>query len=281
MRRAAIIISVVAVIAFVALLSLGNPNLVGGSELESEERQVTTQNAQQPTAEISTVRDSNQVIGEGRLIPMRFVDLSFNTSGLIEEVLVNEGDQVSAGQLLGRLSNREEYEANIAAAELELTNAQLDIQELYNEAPLQAAEAFQELVNAPEDVSDAQRAVDSLQSGIVNETDVDERQTYTLTEEARLAYPDLVFKVQVGAFNEADAERLVGFFREKGLNLLTNAVNQSGMTTVMTGSFKGYEDARIQRDRIRQEGYEDAFVVVFSGQNRLKISDVLEAENPE
>lgn len=173
MRRAAIIISVVAVIAFVALLSLGNPNLVGGSELEGEERPVTTQNAQQPTAEISTIRDSNQVIAEGRLIPIRFVDLSFNTSGLIEEVLVNEGDQVSAGQLLARLSNREEYEANIAAAELELTNAQLDIKELYDNAPLQAAEAFQELVNVPEDVSDAQRAVDSLQSGIVNETDVD------------------------------------------------------------------------------------------------------------
>jgi hypothetical protein len=53
------------------------------------------------------------------------------------------------------------------------------------------------------------------------------------------------------------------------------------MTTVMTGSFNGYEEARVQRDRIRQEGYEDAFVVVFNGQNRLKISDVLKAENAE
>jgi hypothetical protein len=110
-------------------------------------------------------------------------------------------------------------------------------------------------------------------------TSADIRETYQVTQAARAAYPGLVFKVQVGAYNSADAEQLVTYFSGKGLKLLTNAVNESGMTTVMTGSYEGYEEAREQRDLIRDEGYTDAFVVVFDGQNRLNIRDVLEVKH--
>lgn len=172
MKRAAIVISVLAVIAFVALISLGNPNLVGGSQPD-ETSEPTSPQVDQPIEDASPIKDNNQVVAEGRLIPINFVELSFNTSGLVEEVYISEGVFVSEGQLLARLSDREEYEANIAAAKQELAIAQQEIKNLYNSAPLAAAEALQDIVGAPEDVAAAQRTLDSLESGIVQDIDVD------------------------------------------------------------------------------------------------------------
>lgn len=172
MRRAAIVISVLALIAFIALISLGNPNIAGGEQPEQPLPQDDPQQTQ-TTVEVTPVQSSDEVIAEGRLLPIKFVDLSFNTSGLVEEVFVEEGDQVEADQLLARLSNREEYEASIASAQLELANAQQEIKTLYDEAPLAAAEALQELVSAPDDVSSAQNTLDSLETGVVDSTDIE------------------------------------------------------------------------------------------------------------
>jgi len=98
---------------------------------------------------------------------------------------------------------------------------------------------------------------------------------YMISAEAKAAYPNIVFKVQVGAFQKSEAQKLVALYESKGLQLVSNAVND-GITTVMSGSFTSYNDARIQREKIREEGFKDAFVVVYSEKTRLNVSEVLQ-----
>jgi multidrug resistance efflux pump len=48
---------------------------------------------------------TSEIIAEGRVEPIRFTDLALSTNGLITEVLVVEGDQVQAGQVIAKLEN--------------------------------------------------------------------------------------------------------------------------------------------------------------------------------
>ena len=64
------------------------------------------------------------VIAEGHLVPNDDLTLSFTVRGKVAEVLVKKGDKVSEGDVLIRLADREQAEAALTAAQLELTTAQ-------------------------------------------------------------------------------------------------------------------------------------------------------------
>jgi HlyD family secretion protein len=64
------------------------------------------------------------VVSEGKLVPKRSVQLSFNIPGTVAEVLVQEGDLVQADQALAHLSSGEQFASAQANAEFELLNAQ-------------------------------------------------------------------------------------------------------------------------------------------------------------
>ena len=69
------------------------------------------------------------VIAEGHLVPNDDLTLSFTVRGKVAEILVKEGDKVSEGDVLIRLADREQAEAALAAAQLELTTAQQNYDE--------------------------------------------------------------------------------------------------------------------------------------------------------
>ncbi|MFZ5878689.1 MAG: HlyD family secretion protein [Chloroflexota bacterium] len=56
---------------------------------------------------IPTVLADPTIISEGRLEPIRFSEIALNASGLVSEVLVEEGDTVEAGQVIARLESPE------------------------------------------------------------------------------------------------------------------------------------------------------------------------------
>jgi len=61
-----------------------------------------------PTPEaIATVKADDIIVAEGRVEPMRYTQLALNANGLVSEVLVKEGDAVTAGQVIARLENSE------------------------------------------------------------------------------------------------------------------------------------------------------------------------------
>jgi multidrug resistance efflux pump len=65
----------------------------------------------------SVVVSPNEVVAEGRLEPIHAANLSFQAHGVVEDVLVNEGDSVKQGDVLVRLSNAGIAESQVVTAQ--------------------------------------------------------------------------------------------------------------------------------------------------------------------
>jgi multidrug efflux pump subunit AcrA (membrane-fusion protein) len=97
------------------------------------------------------------VAATGIVLPVNFSSLSPKTAGVAEAVLVNENDEVQAGQVLLRLEGSENQEAAIAAAKLELAAAQVALDGLNKDSDLRLAAAYQALAQARKALQDAER----------------------------------------------------------------------------------------------------------------------------
>lgn len=104
----------------------------------------------QPTeaAAIPPVIADASIIAEGRVEPIHFAKIAFTASGVISEVLVQEGEPVTKGQPLIRLGDASD--TNYAAAQLELVSAQQAINDLTNAAGTDLAQAVIDLKEAQE-----------------------------------------------------------------------------------------------------------------------------------
>jgi HlyD family secretion protein len=94
-----------------------------------------------PVIEAPLVVDTT-VIAEGRIVPMADVRLSFNARGTVAEILVREGQQVRRGDVLARLSDREQARAALAASTLELTASQQAYDDFTRAEGLSRAQAW-------------------------------------------------------------------------------------------------------------------------------------------
>ena len=107
-------------------------------------------------------QQDDMVIAEGRIVPRAEVNLFFTTSGKVAELLVAEGDLVVKGDVLARLGDRQQAEAALTAAEMELTDAQQVVDDLLETASLAYAQAWLEVTTANQASIDAQEALDEL-----------------------------------------------------------------------------------------------------------------------
>lgn len=95
------------------------------------------------------------VSATGEVVPSRWATLSMSIPGVIEELMVAEGDSIKSGQVLLRLNGREQMRAAVDAAEFELLSAQQAYDALYENAQLALAEAQLVLAQAEIDLDDA------------------------------------------------------------------------------------------------------------------------------
>ena len=86
-------------------------------------------------------------------------------------------------------------------------------------------------------------------------------------------FQDVVFKVQLGVFKSKTEQDLRKKFETAGAQNLEFTKNDAGMTVVLTGNATDYETANNLKESIIQKGMKDAFVVVYSGEKKLPISD--------
>lgn len=102
------------------------------------------------------------VIAEGHLVPNDDLTLSFTVRGKVAEILVAEGDSVREGDVLIRLADREQAEAALAAAQLELTTAQQDHDEFVRTEGLGRADAWKAYMDAQVVRAEAERDWEDL-----------------------------------------------------------------------------------------------------------------------
>jgi len=127
-----------------------------------------------PTVEPELVEDFVPVVSATAIVvPAQWVTLSLPVAGIVEAVLVSEDETVAADQVLVRLQGKEELEAAITAAQLELAAAQRDLDALYKDLDVKAAQALQAVAEAQDAVRDAERALNNLQASS-SQADIDE-----------------------------------------------------------------------------------------------------------
>ena len=105
---------------------------------------------------------SNTVVAEGNLKPVQAVNLSFQARGAVESVSVEIGDTVKQGEVLARLANASQAEAQLAAAKLELVSAQQAFDALVRTGPANLASAWDAYQKAQTVRAEAERDWEDL-----------------------------------------------------------------------------------------------------------------------
>ena len=138
--------------------------LVGLSILLALSITACSTQSETPTPDTAAV-SSESFIAEGQLTPARALDLAFGRNGFVAEVLVQNGDTVTAGQALASLEPSPDALQALALAKQEALNAQQAMDELKASADLDLANLKLDVIEAQQDVDVAQARYDA------NETD--------------------------------------------------------------------------------------------------------------
>lgn len=141
-------------------VALGAVMLAGAGSFAYYQRMVLpAQTMSDPQIQTTFARQGNLVLyasGSGTLIVMNEVELGFGTAGPVAEVHVQVGDRVQAGDILAVAGEREQLQAQVAADELAVQDAQVALDGLYANADMAAAEALLNLANAKDALKSAQ-----------------------------------------------------------------------------------------------------------------------------
>jgi HlyD family secretion protein len=148
MKRTTILI-----LGFAVMTMLAGCGAPGGSLAQSS----PTAGATQPS-----INTSEAITATGKVIPVQDTSLSFVIPGAISEVLVTEGQEVQAGQVLARLDGAQPLQAALSAAELQALTSQLALEQL----------------TSPEAIANAQLAVTTAQTDATNAKTVVDNQQY-------------------------------------------------------------------------------------------------------
>jgi multidrug resistance efflux pump len=97
------------------------------------------------------------------LLPSNQARLSFSASGLLQELLVKEGQAVEAGAILARLDGQAQAQAELASAERQLNDAVAALDKLNSEVYLSVAQALKNLRDARIAEKEAKKQLDRLE----------------------------------------------------------------------------------------------------------------------
>ncbi|MCB0153273.1 MAG: HlyD family efflux transporter periplasmic adaptor subunit [Anaerolineae bacterium] len=161
--------------------------------------------ADDPNVEIVPVERrslSDVVNATGTIEPRAEVELNFEISGLVAEVLVKQGQSVSPGTVLARLDTSN-LELALRRAEIELAQKEADLQKLFEPAAVAQIEASQakiesarlalaELLNDPNQADELAKAAASLATQQI------------ALQEAQWAYDQVAYRGDVGAMGQAN-----------------------------------------------------------------------------
>ncbi|RME08319.1 MAG: HlyD family efflux transporter periplasmic adaptor subunit [Anaerolineae bacterium] len=109
------------------------------------------------------------VVAEGHVVPRREVTLSFLARGRVAEILVSEGDAVSAGDVIARLGDSEQAQAAMQAANLELASARQAYNEFLRSADIALAQAWQDYMDAQVARAQAEQAWEAVDEDAIQD----------------------------------------------------------------------------------------------------------------
>ncbi len=175
----------------------------------------------QPTATPQAVRASGKVVADGVVVPVLEASLSMPVGGIVQELLVSEGDTVVRGQPLLRLQQGR-LEAAVAQAEAGVARAQAQLDEfkagpragelLSAQAAIDAAAGQVEKTKAgakPEDIAAAQAAVDVARASL-QQVREGATQQQVIAANAELANAQAAVRLAQAAYDRVAGEPDIG-----------------------------------------------------------------------
>lgn len=202
---------------------------------------------------LPAVESAPQIIVDAVIVPARFANLSMAASGIVDEVLVAEGDFIEAGQVIARLENERQVIA-IAQAEAQVRSAQARIDELQagsRPEEIASAQAAVDIANAnlarlqegsrPEDIAAAQAALaaaqaayqevlDGADDGQLIQAEADLANAEAALRQAQAAYDEVKWRNDVAALPQAaELERATNNYEaaRARYDLLVEGANES------------------------------------------------------
>jgi len=164
--------------------------------------------------------------GAGQVIAATEISIGFDESGTLSELLVKLGDKVQAGQVLARLQT-DQTEADIALALAEAQqnaiSAQQALDDIYNSADLDAAQALK-------DVEDAQNALDDLQNSSLTQAQALQSvtQAQDALDEAQRAYNNAHSTADQKVIDEYNAQLVLAESKLKDAQEKYNTIAKKG-----------------------------------------------------
>ncbi|NJD60630.1 MAG: hypothetical protein C3F13_01440 [Anaerolineales bacterium] len=171
---------------------------------------------------------------EGHLVPRVFATLSFAATGEVVEILVQEGETVSTGQVIARLGGKQQTEASVKSAELELLAAQQALQDLYDAQEAVTNQAFFDLQAARQAEWDAQSHLDSITG--------DQLQNEIAGAKAQLVLAEKQLESANDNYND---------YEDEAEDDTTRAFYQVQLTEAQ----QAYDQAALRLDDLQGEGY--------------------------
>jgi multidrug resistance efflux pump len=159
MKQSVVILIAFILVAALAFILLTNQQIV--SLLKSE--RVVEGQTLQTEEPLQPILAGGKVQAACQLLPDQSVELSFNANGLIEEILVVEGDKVETGQVIARLDGIKQAEAELISANRAVEDARSELERLQQGIVLSAAQALKDFRDAILAEKNARNLVKRLQ----------------------------------------------------------------------------------------------------------------------
>ena len=174
MKKTVLIIVLAALVLIAAGFAPLHQETAGGTDGQ------TAIYVRQPDGSNTARLSQNGTVAEAKLWPKQDVSLGFAGVGVVESVMVKEGDTVSKGDILAEIKGSENYRQQYAEAELNLTAARDELKSLNDSYPMEKADVQKRLV-------DARKALDKANE---NFADYDTPDYRTRMDNANKAYTD-------------------------------------------------------------------------------------------
>jgi HlyD family secretion protein len=161
--------------------------------------------AEDPNVEIVSIgRETlvDTVSATGSIEPEAEVEMKFETGGTVKEVLVKQGQTITAGAILARLDTTD-LELQVRSAEIDLAQAKANLEQLLE------PELAEKITAAQAAVESAQLNLADLEDGIdpdeVTKAEAALKQTEITLKEAQWAYDQVSYRGDVGAMSQANS----------------------------------------------------------------------------
>ena len=115
----------------------------------------------------------DKVMATGKIVPREEIEIKPNISGIIDKILVTEGDKVVAGQLVATIrivpsiQNVNAATQEINSANLQISNAQINVAQQQKQFAMQQSLYSQGVISKQEYIS-AQQQLQSTQQSLRN-----------------------------------------------------------------------------------------------------------------